>query len=82
MMNSDILRLKVGTRSQGWDHLGQNPNNCDAVHNVLFCRSALHITLTGGLLADPGVLVQQFEGFKVSFPLLPQVLLKISINFS
>ena len=58
----------------------------------IMCCSALHITLTGGLLADPGVKVQQFEGFKSLFlssspslgpfkSLMLHLLLRICINF-
>ena len=32
------------------------------------CCSALHITLFCGLLAEPGVLLQHFEGYKSLFP--------------
>ena len=34
----------------------------------IMCCSALHITVTGGLLAESGVLVQQFKGFRSLLP--------------
>ena len=55
----------------GWS--GKMLDRCDKRTNltamlfIMFC-SALHITITGGLFADPGVLMQQFEGFRSLFP--------------
>ena len=58
----------------------------------IICCSALNITLTGGLLADTIVLVQQLECFKSLFPsfspslghnrsLILHLLFRIFINF-
>ena len=32
---SEIFMLKVGIRSQGWDHLGHNPNKRSLYLNIL-----------------------------------------------